>query len=1037
MAFPNQTLVRTTDVLGDKVLSELGNSGEDIFANDLEKLGKRLRSPGLLTISGLVLTVGNTTIETGPSGRQASLSVVKGVDLGGLTGTFDFATGTGTGDVQSAVVPSVAANFYVKAGIEVRQDRKIYVVFGTSAASIATAGSPGFGKTSAQLGLVVLQRNAGNTAFVSQTDNSGIRQFGSGSGGGSGSGQGFFNYVTNPDAEVDTTGWNGYNDGANATPIDGTGGTPTITLSRVSSTPLFETGSFRISKPASNCQGQGVSTELTTVNSSDAGRIWEFKMAYGVSSDFVTGDVTVHIFDKTNNQVIAVFSLGVLKQTDTNSKGLFRGLFAPNRDQVAAREFRAIVHIATTNATTWTLDYDNVEIRPYAQEDALITEAPVAGGPVPGQVAAFVGGAWTVTSVPSDVAQTRLAFVQADLGGGIYQLVEKGRIYNAGPTAFTPGAPYWFNGAGFNEIPKVGREPIFVAETARTAIFEGLITRNSQHENANRVLRSSPFQIAAGGTAVLTGVLEVSGATVAVAASTQYRSGKYFHITFANAGEYVDFYCDVRDMDFGQAMSVGTDFSIVSGAAPALFVFQNAIEISPDSNAFPTVGGLVRDFVRSVNLLTIGQPRVRIKATGAGVVRVDGVRLQALSPVQVSGAYQSPQTYTTTLTNATASSQALVHWRENHLLRIKGRVTLSGAPTGVMKMSLPANFNAALGTFGLAATNADFGEVQAYNTLGWDQGRALSDGSSTTTVVFVGDDGVGNWDANTPFAWANTHYFEVDLSIPVSEYAGTTGSYGASSELYPLINTDETAANNTSAFGQNIRGVLFPNIVATGTAYSKDVRLPRDLQAGDDVQLVVFAPNSEAPIEHEEVFPEVNVGGVIYGMAWTRLNANTIRVTFNAGGAETDASLFSTFRSAGWTWAVFVRTGVGTAALSPATPTNPGYVSTTAQSYGGAKTFVDALAAQKSAVVVYTGTTTLTTADAGKVIYANSASAFSLNLPTAVGNDGLTFEIKSLGTGLVTIDPNAAELIDGASTHVLSQYDSTKIVAFGGAWYVH
>lgn len=1036
MAFPPQTLVRTSDILGDRVLSELGNSGEDVFFNDLDKINKRLKQPGLLTLSGLVLTVGNTTIDTGPSGRQASLSVVKGVELGGLTGTFDFSTGTGTGDVQTVTIPTVAANLFIKAGVEVRQDKKIYVVFGSAAATSALAGAPGFAKTSAQLGMVVLQRNGAGTAFLTPTDNSGIRQFSSGSGGGSGSGQGFFNYVTNPDAEVDTSGWSLYNDSA-STPVDGTGGTASITLTRQSSAPLFETGSFRITKPASSALGNGVATDLITVYSSDAGRIWEFKMFYGNSANFVAGDITVHIIDTTNTQVLAVFSPGVQKQTDTNSKGLFRGLFAPNRDFPTARAFRAVIHVATANATAWTFDFDSVEIHPYVQEDAIITETAVTGSPFAGQIAAYVGGAWTITAVPSDVAQTRLAFIQADLGGGVFQLVEKGRIYHQGPSSFTPGRPYWFNGTAYDEIPKIGREPLFIAETGRTALFDGTWTRPANLADANRVLRPSPFHIPTGGLATLTSVLEVSGATVSVGTSTSYRSGKYFQLTFTTAGDYVDFYADVRDMDLGQAMGVGCDFAIQSGAAPNLFVFQGSTELSPDTNGFPSVGGFVRDFVRSVNLLSTGQCRVRIKATGAGVIRVDLVRLQSLSPVSASGAYETPVAFTATLTNATASSQSLVRWRENHLLRIKGRVTLSAAPTGIIGLTMPTGFTMALGSQGLASSTAHIGSVTANNGAGTDTGIAVSNGAINTAIKFQGNDGVADWDANTPFAWASTHYFDVDLSIPVNEYVGTSGSFAGSAELYPLINTDQTAANDTTSFGQNIRGVLLPNITATGIAYTKDVRLPRDLQPGDDVQLVLFAPSSEAPIEHEEVFPEVSIGGVVYGMAWSRLNANTLRVTFNAGGAETDGSLFSTFRLAGWTWAVFVRPGVSTAVLAPATATNAGYVTTLAQSLAGAKTLIDPFAAQKVAVVQYTTTSTLTATDAGKMIYANSASAFTLNLPTAVGNDGLNFEIKSIGTGAVTIDPNGSELVDGSLTHVLSQYDTARVVASGGAWYVH
>ena len=45
-----------------------------------------------------------------------------------------------------------------------------------------------------------------------------------------GSGAGGINYILNPDAEAGTTGWATYADTAAATPVDGTGGSPTVTF---------------------------------------------------------------------------------------------------------------------------------------------------------------------------------------------------------------------------------------------------------------------------------------------------------------------------------------------------------------------------------------------------------------------------------------------------------------------------------------------------------------------------------------------------------------------------------------------------------------------------------------------------------------------------------------------------------------------------------------------------------------------------------------------------------------------------------------
>lgn len=661
MSLPNQTLIRTTDIVGDRPIPEIGNSGEDVFALDLDKIGARLRSPGLLTITGVVLSVGNTTIETGPFGRRASLSIAGGVDLGGLSGTFDFATGTGTADVQSVAVPVVAANFFVKAGVEVRKDQKIYVVFGTPAASATAAGAPAFGKSSSQLGMLVLQRNPGGTAFLPQADNSAIRQFGSGSGGESGVSRGVYNYVTNPDAELDTSGWVAYNDGPSLNPVDGVGGTPTIALSRESSAPLFETGSFRVSKPASNCQGQGVSTDLLSIHASDAGRIWEFRFVYGVSANFVSGDVTVHLYDKTNSQLIAVFSPSTLPYTEPNTKGVLRGLFAPNQAQAAAREFRAIVHISGTTATSWNLDFDSVEIRPYTQEDAVITEKQVIGTPIRGQVAALTStGDWTTLFVRKDAPFTRLGYLQLDLGNSIYQIIEKGRVFNCSATPWVVGSPYWFNGSGLTAVPVVGRDPVLIADTPRTAIFDGSMAIDRSHEDLNRVLLPSAAHLPAGLLSPITGVLQTIGATVTVGAGDSFRSGKRFEISFTAAGQIVDFFADVRALDFSKDVSVGMDYEFISGVSPDLHVFQDTTELTPVANGFNGTPGLYRDFVRTVTLLSFGVCRVRIKSAGAAVLYVDGVRLKSFVPVIIP-VNENPVVYTVTTNITTGDAGRVIY----------------------------------------------------------------------------------------------------------------------------------------------------------------------------------------------------------------------------------------------------------------------------------------------------------------------------------------------------------------------------------------
>ena len=66
----------------------------------------------------------------------------------------------------------------------------------------------------------------------------------------------------------------------------------------------------------------------------------------------------------------------------------------------------------------------------------------------------------------------------------------------------------------------------------------------------------------------------------------------------------------------------------------------------------------------------------------------------------------------------------------------------------------------------------------------------------------------------------------------------------------------------------------------------------------------------------------------------------------------------------------------------------------------------------------------------------NSASAITLNLPTASGNSGVGYSITNINTGTVTIDPNGAETIQGDATFDLYEDENIQIVSNGTNWTV-
>lgn len=68
-----------------------------------------------------------------------------------------------------------------------------------------------------------------------------------------------------------------------------------------------------------------------------------------------------------------------------------------------------------------------------------------------------------------------------------------------------------------------------------------------------------------------------------------------------------------------------------------------------------------------------------------------------------------------------------------------------------------------------------------------------------------------------------------------------------------------------------------------------------------------------------------------------------------------------------------------------------------------------------------------------------TSAGFTVTLPAVSGNAGLNFHIKKIDSSgnTVTADANSSELIDGATTAVLTtQYESIHIVCDGSAWHI-
>lgn len=65
-----------------------------------------------------------------------------------------------------------------------------------------------------------------------------------------------------------------------------------------------------------------------------------------------------------------------------------------------------------------------------------------------------------------------------------------------------------------------------------------------------------------------------------------------------------------------------------------------------------------------------------------------------------------------------------------------------------------------------------------------------------------------------------------------------------------------------------------------------------------------------------------------------------------------------------------------------------------------------------------------------------TSGTFTVTLPTAVGCRGSKFTIKNMGTGVVTVDGDGSETIDGIASQQLTQWDSMDVVSDGANWFI-
>lgn len=194
--------------------------------------------------------------------------------------------------------------------------------------------------------------------------------------GGTGNGSSGVNYVDDIFAGDSLSGVNTYNDGASATPTDGTGGVVTgLTTALNSTTPLIGSSSLRFSKDGSNRQGEGWSYDFQIDRQSyETSNALYIQFYYRTSANFASSDMRVFVYDKDSATLLTVQDISnnsgnILAATgDAQFTGVFYSTSGNN-------DYRLIWHIASTNASAYDVDLDNITVSPNtSQPGAIVTE---------------------------------------------------------------------------------------------------------------------------------------------------------------------------------------------------------------------------------------------------------------------------------------------------------------------------------------------------------------------------------------------------------------------------------------------------------------------------------------------------------------------------------------------------------------------------------------------------------------------------------------------------------------------------------------
>jgi hypothetical protein len=172
------------------------------------------------------------------------------------------------------------------------------------------------------------------------------------------------NYILNGGFESSAAGWKTYKDAAQAMPVDGAAGSPSVTIGTSTNLPLAGKSSGILTHPASNVQGEGWSYDFK-IDRLARTKMITISLAYEIvagtysgGSPGVDSDVEAYIYDVDAAQVIQPSGY----KLDGGVIGVQYGLAATFQASATSTNYRLILHNATATTASFQLKVDQIKV---------------------------------------------------------------------------------------------------------------------------------------------------------------------------------------------------------------------------------------------------------------------------------------------------------------------------------------------------------------------------------------------------------------------------------------------------------------------------------------------------------------------------------------------------------------------------------------------------------------------------------------------------------------------------------------------------